>query len=220
MPWKTGQHANARGSRRAGLVEMVEAVDRGAVTAASPGEVTRLLLAWRHGDRKALENLIPLVYDELHRIAQRCMQRERPGHTLQPTALVNEAYLKLTGRADIAWQNRAHFFAVAARSMRRVLVDHARGRATKKRGGGGAGHVVDTGALSQPKTVELLVLDESLARLTALDEEQGRIVELRFFGGLTEEETAEVLDVSQKTVHRKWLLAKAFLQRELEASSP
>ncbi len=204
---------------RADSVSMVEAVDRGAVTPASPGEVTRLLHAWRQGDGKALEDLIPLVYGELHRIAERCMRRERPGHTLQPTAVVNEAYLRLTGGPAVAWQNRAHFFAVAARSMRRVLVDHARSRESRKRGGKGARHLLDTGVLAQPRPVELLVLDESLERLTALDEVQGRIVELRFFGGLTEEETAEVMGVSPKTVHRKWLLAKAYLHRELEDAS-
>jgi RNA polymerase sigma factor (TIGR02999 family) len=197
---------------------MVETVGRSAATPASPGEVTRLLLAWRRGDQSALHELMPLVYDELHRIARRCMRGERPGHTLQPTAVVNEAYLKLTGGPDVAWQNRAHFFAVAARAMRRILVDHARSRETKKRGGKGGRHVVDSGLLEQPRPIELLVLDETLEKLTALDEEQGRIVELRFFGGLTEEETAEVLEVSPKTVHRKWLLAKAFLHRALEHS--
>jgi len=199
---------------------MTGTLGKGAATPAPSGEVTRLLRAWRQGDNKALEDLIPLVYGELHRIAERYMRRERPGHTLQPTAIVNEAYMRLAGRRNVAWQNRAHFFAAAAQSMRRILVEHARTRDAKKRGGLGARHLLDTAVLTEPRAVELIGLDDALTRLTELDEEQGRIVELRFFGGLTEEETAEVLNVSGRTVHRKWLLAKAFLHRELSGSSP
>jgi RNA polymerase sigma factor (TIGR02999 family) len=163
---------------------------------------------------------MPLIYPELHRMAERYMRRERPGHTLQPTAIVNEAYLRLAGRRGVAWKNRAHFFAAAAQSMRRVLVEHARSRDARKRGGLGARYLLDTAVLTEPRSVELIGLDDALTKLTELDAEQGRIVELRFFGGLTEEETADVLNVSSRTVHRKWLLAKAFLHRELEGSAP
>jgi len=174
-----------------------------------------LLLAWRLGDPKALERLIPLVYDELHRMAERYLRRERQGHTLQPSAIVNEAYLRLLGRQSSDWQNRAHFFAVAAQSMRRILVEHARHRDAKKRGGQGARFLIDTVVLTEPRSVDLIALDDALAKLTALDAEQGRLVELRFFGGLTEEETAEALSVSSRTIKRKWVAAKTFLYREL-----
>ena len=187
---------------------------------APPGEVTQLLLAWRQGDRGALDRLIPLVYEELHRMAERYLRRERRGHTLQPSAIVNEAYLRLLGRQRADWQNRAHFFAVAAQSMRRILVEHARHRDAKKRGGQGTRFLLDTVVLSEPKAVDLIAVDDALAKLTELDSEQGRVVEMRFFGGLTEEETAEVLQISLSTVHRKWLLAKAFLHRELSGSPP
>ena len=148
-------------------------------------------------------------------MAERYLRRERQGHTLQPSAIVNEAYLRLLGRQSSDWQNRAHFFAVAAQSMRRILVEHARHRDAKKRGGQGARYLLDTVVLTEPRAVDLIALDESLAKLTALDAEQGRVVELRFFGGLTEEETAEVLSVSSRTVKRKWVAAKTFLYREL-----
>ena len=143
-------------------------------------------------------------------MAERYLRRERPGHTLQPTAIVNEAYLRLIGRQGADWQNRAHFFAVAAQSMRRILVEHARRRDAKKRGGEGTKYLLDTVAMTEPRAVDLIAVDDALAKLTALDSEQGRIVELRFFGGLTEEETAEVLSVSSRTVKRKWLAAKTF----------
>ena len=198
---------------------MANAKDEGAEAPAPPGEVTRLLLAWRHGDRSALDRLIPIVYGELHRMAERYLRGERPGHTLQPSAIVNEAYLRLLGRQGANWQNRAHFFAVAAQSMRRILVEHARRRDAQKRGGRGSRYLVETVALTQPRAVDLIAVDDALVKLTALDAEQGRIVELRFFGGLTEEETAEALEISVSTVHRKWLLAKAFLRRELSGSS-
>jgi RNA polymerase sigma-70 factor, ECF subfamily len=197
---------------------MVKMEDRGAAPPAPPGEVTRLLLAWRQGDRDALERLIPLVYGELHRMAERYLRGERRGHTLQPSAIVNEAYLRLLGRQGADWQDRAHFFAVAAQSMRRILVEHARHRDAKKRGGQGARYLLDTVVMTEPRAVDLIAVDDALAKLTTLDSEQGRVVELRFFGGLTEVETAEVLEVSPTTVHRKWLLAKAFLHRELSSS--
>jgi len=198
---------------------MTKTQDRDAAAPPPPGEVTRLLLAWRQGDPEALERLIPLVYEELHRMAERYLRRERQGHTLQPSAIVNEAYLRLLGRQSSDWQNRAHFFAVAAQSMRRILVEHARHRDAKKRGGQGARFLIETVVLTEPRSVDLIALDDALAKLTALDAEQGRLVELRFFGGLTEEETAEALSVSSRTVKRKWVAAKTFLYRELSGSS-
>jgi RNA polymerase sigma-70 factor, ECF subfamily len=194
------------------------AEDRGAAPAGPPGEITRLLFAWREGDAAALEELIERVYGELHRKAERYLRQERRGHTLQPTAIVHEAYLRLLGRRDSDWQNRAHFFAVAAQSMRRILVEHARHRDAQKRGGG-TRYRIDTVGLTEPRSVDLIAVDDALEKLSALDEEQGRVVELRFFGGLTEEETAKVLEISASTVRRKWLLAKAFLQRELARGS-
>ena len=187
--------------------------------AAPPGEITRLLIAWKNGDAAALEELIPIVYGELHQMAERYLRRERPGHTLQPTAIVHEAYLRLVGRQGSDWQNRAHFFAVAAQSMRRVLVEYARQRAARKRGGRGESFLVDTTVLVEPREVDLIAVDDALVKLSALDAEQGRVVELRFFGGLTEDEVAEALAISPSTVHRKWLLAKAFFHRELRSRS-
>ena len=193
-----------------------------ATTASPQGEVTRLLLAWKQGDREALEKLIPLVYSDLHRMARRHLGRERPGHSLQPTAIVNELYLRLVGgespRTD--WQNRAHFFAAAARSMRRILVDHARARNAKKRGGQGASTLLDTTVMAEPRSVDVIAVDDALEKLAALDPEQARVVELRFFAGLTEDETAEALEISVRTVHRKWLSAKAYLLRELAGGAP
>ncbi len=198
---------------------MAKTEDEDAAAPAPPGEVTGLLLAWRQGDRAALDKLIPLVYAELHRMAERYLRRERPGHTLQPTAIVNEAYLRLVGRQSVDWKDRAHFFAVAAQSMRRILVEHARHRDAKKRGGEEARYLLDTVVMTEPRAVDLIAVDDALAKLTALDAEQGRVVELRFFGGLTEDETAEVLSVSSKTVQRKWLAAKIFLYHELSSSA-
>jgi RNA polymerase sigma factor (TIGR02999 family) len=192
-------------------------------TTASPaGEVTRLLLAWRQGNREALEKLIPLVYSDLHRMARRHLGRERPGHSLQPTAIVNELYLRLVGGESpkTEWQNRAHFFAAAARSMRRILVDHARARSAKKRGGQGASTLLDTTVMVEPRLVDVIAVDDALEKLAALDPEQARVVELRFFAGLTEDETADALEISSRTVHRKWLSAKAYLHRELAGDSP
>jgi RNA polymerase sigma factor (TIGR02999 family) len=190
--------------------------DLPASSASPPGEVTRLLLAWRQGDDRALESLIPIVYGELHRMAERHLRYERPGHTLQPTAIVHEAYLRLLARQGEDWQNRTHFFAVAAQSMRRILTDYARARHRKKRGGQGTRWLLDTVVMTEPSSVDLLAVDEALEKLSALDPEQNRIVELRFYGGLTEAEVAEVLGASTRTIRRKWTQAKAFLYRELE----
>jgi len=184
------------------------------------GEVTRLLRAWRHGDRDALESLIPLVYGDLRRMAERHLRGERPGHTLQPTAIVHEAYLRLVGGEEGGWQNRAHFFAAAARSMRRILVDHARAREAKKRGGGESPLLLDTAVMVEPRAVDLIAVDDALEKLTALDPVEGRVVELRFFAGLTEDETADAIGISPATVRRKWLVAKAYLHRELARRGP
>ena len=187
--------------------------------APAPGDVTRLLIAWQAGDAAALDRLIPLVYDGLHRIAERHLRNERSGHTLQPTAIVNEAYLKLVDAPVGNWQNRVHFFAVASRVMRQILVDYARRRAAQKRGGGHASCLVQSEAVTAARGIDLIAVDDALGKLAALDPEQGRIVELRFFGGLTVEETATALDVSPATVNRKWVSARAWLHREL-ASAP
>jgi len=176
--------------------------------------VTALLQAWRAGDRGALDRLIPLVHDELHRLAQGCMRGERPDHTLQATALVNEAYLKLV-RADVDWRDRAHFFAVAATTMRRILVDHARARGRKKRGGV-AVSLEESVLVSPDREAELLAIDEALTRLADHDERAARVVELHYFGGLTYDEIAEALGVSAATVDRDLRFAKAWLYRELK----
>lgn len=198
-------------------VKMSQKGKRGAGEEPPAGEVTRLLLAWRGGDAEALGKLIPLVYGELHRLAEFHLRRERKGHTLQPTALVHEAYMRLV-EGDVQWQNRAHFFAVAAQTMRRILVDYARNRAAKKRGGDGRVSLLVTAAIAEPRGVDLLDLDGALTRLAEVDPERSRIVELRFFGGLTIEETADALGQSPATVKRDWNFAKAFLHRELTAS--
>jgi RNA polymerase sigma factor (TIGR02999 family) len=181
------------------------------------GEVTQLLRQWSAGDASALDRLLPLVYDELRRRAGAYLRQERPGHTLQPTALVHEAYLKLVGGSSIDWKDRAHFFGVAARAMRQVLVDHARARQTAKRGEGQVRVELDAaGAVATPaRSLDLLDLDRALSRLAALDERQSRLVELRLFAGLTIEESAEVLKVSHATVSREWKHAEAWLQREM-----
>lgn len=179
-------------------------------------EVTRLLAAWSDGDRSALDKLLPLVGKELHELAHRYMSRERPDHTLQTTALVNEAYMRLVDQKDVRWQNRAHFFAIAASIMRRILIDHARKIAYQKRGGGVLKVSLDDVAIvSDERAAELLALDEALQSLAEVDERKTRVVELRYFGGLSVEETAEVLGVSSDTVTRDWRRAKAFLHREL-----
>jgi RNA polymerase sigma-70 factor, ECF subfamily len=180
-------------------------------------EITRLLIDWRGGDRAALEKLMPLVYDELRRLARHYLNQERPGHTLQATALVNEAYLRLIDQQSADWQNRAHFFAVAARIMRHLLVDHARARGYAKRGGGAHQVSLDEAAAVTPEvSFDLLALDEALDRLAAIDERKVVIVELRYFSGLSVEETAEAMRLSEITIKREWLKAKAWLYRELK----
>jgi RNA polymerase sigma factor (TIGR02999 family) len=182
--------------------------------------VTRLLLAWSDGDPAARDALLPLVYPELRRVARQRLRHERPGHTLQPTALVHEAYMKLVGLRRMRWQDRAHFFAVASRLMRRILVDHARRRAAAKRGGGRSALTLRGGEGGSPETeLDLLALDEALARLAVLDPRQERLTDLRFFAGLDVEETAEVLGVSPATVKREWRTAKAWLYRELRGGA-
>jgi len=177
-----------------------------------PSEVTRLLKDWSSGDSAALDQLIPLVYDELRAVAARYLRRERQDHTLQPTALVNEAYLRLIDQKQVQWQNRAHFVGVAAQMMRRILVDHARNHSRAKRGGGARKVSLDEAmALSEERADDLVELDEALTALAAFDERKSRVVEMRYFGGLSVEETAEVLKVSEITVARDWKLAKAWL---------
>ena len=183
---------------------------------ASREEVTGLLLAWSGGDHAALEKLMPLVYAELHRLAKRYMGHEHAGHSLQTSALVNEAYLRLVEAHGVRWQNRAHFFAVSAQIMRRILVDFARSRQNLKRGGGALQVTLDEGLIISPESgVDLLALDEALDKLAVLNPRQSRVVELRYFGGLNEEEAAEALKVSPRTVRHDWSLARAWLYREL-----
>ena len=181
------------------------------------GDVTWLLGQLRAGNQDVAGELVPLIYDELRRIAGAQMRRERPGHTLQATAVVHEAYMRLVGDQEIQWQNRAHFFAIAAITMRRVLLDYARQHHAGRRGGEGARKVdIDAELLiANDRLEDVVALDEVLGRLTEMDPEQGRIVELRFFAGLNVEETAEVMGISPSTVKREWRLAKAWLDREL-----
>ncbi len=178
-------------------------------------EVTQLLAAWSDGDGSALDKLLPLVADELHRLAHRYMSHERPDHTLQTTALVNEAYLKLIDQKNVHWQNRAHFFGIAAQIMRRILIDHARRHLGAQRGGAETISLDEVAVVSDERAAELVALDEALTSLAKVDERKGRVVELRYFGGLSVEETAEVLAVSPDTITRDWRRAKAFLRREL-----
>jgi RNA polymerase sigma factor (TIGR02999 family) len=188
------------------------------MTEPSAHEVTRLLLAWGAGDAQALEQLTPLVYKELHRAARRYMTRERASHTLQTTALINEVYLRLVEFRDISWQNRAHFFALCARLMRRILTDFARSRRSLKRGADAAPVSFDENLfVSQEPPADLVALDDALNGLAVVDARKGQVVELRFFGGLSAKETAEVLNVSEETVKRDWRLAKLWLMRELSA---
>jgi RNA polymerase sigma factor (TIGR02999 family) len=189
--------------------------------APAPQDVTTLLLAWNEGDEDALGQLMPLVYAELRRLARHYMRGERPGHTLQTTALVNEAYLRLVDARRVRWQNRAHFFAVSARLIRRILVDFARERGYKKRGGGVRHVSLDRALdLGQQPDKDLMALDEALQALAEFDPRKGQVVELRFFGGLSVEEVAEVLQVSPETVRRDWRLAKAWLKRRLSEEGP
>jgi len=178
--------------------------------------VTQLLKAWGQGDEGALEQLAPLVENELHRLAHKYMSRERPGQTLQTTALVNEVYLRLIHTQQVSWQNRAHFFAISARMMRRILTDFARSRRYLKRGGDAVQVSFDEAMLlSEEPNVDIVAIDDALNRLAELDSRKSQVVELRFFGGLSVEETAEVLKVSQQTVMRDWKFAKAWLMRAL-----
>ena len=187
-------------------------------TVADKGEVTRWLIVGSEGDANALESLLPLVYEELHRQAVRFFRRERAGHTLQPTVLVNEVYLRLINQHEVSWQNRAQFFGIAAQMMRRILVSHARGREAKKRGGA-AQHITlqEELAAAPQRDVNLLALDDALTRLETVDPDKSRMVELRFFSGLSVEETAEVMGVSPRTIDRQWQTAKAWLHREIRS---
>jgi RNA polymerase sigma-70 factor (ECF subfamily) len=183
---------------------------------ALPSEVTQLLINWSRGDRTALDELIPLVETELRRLARHYMARESPDHTLQTSALINEAYIKLIDQQNVPWQNRAHFFAVAAKVMRHILVDHARKHGYAKRGGGARRIPLDDAvARIDQKATELVALDDALNTLAVLDPRKSQIIELRFFGGLSIEETAEVMKISSPTVQREWRSAKAWLRREL-----
>jgi RNA polymerase sigma factor (TIGR02999 family) len=183
--------------------------------------VTGLLIRWREGDPQALEDLMPLVYDELRRLAHHYLQRERPEHTLQSTALVHEAYLRLAGQNLPQWQNRAHFFGIAAHLMRQILVEYARGHSAAKRGGSACKVTLDEAALLTPQVdVDVVALDRALTELSELDVQQGRIVELRFFGGLTIEDTSEVLGISPATVKRDWITARAWLHRSISGEAP
>jgi RNA polymerase sigma factor (TIGR02999 family) len=185
-------------------------------TGLTDDNLTGLLHDWREGDQGALDRLTPIVYDELRRMAHRYVQREREGHTLQTTALVNEAYLRLAGQQNVEWQNRAHFFAVTAQVMRHILIDHARRRRYAKHGGELRQVSLDDAAvMSEQRATELILLNEALDELTRLDPRKGRVVELRYFGGLSLEETAEVLEVSLMTVRRDWRAAKAWLYRRV-----
>ena len=183
-------------------------------------EITELLLAWGDGDKEALDDLMPIVYDELRRLAHHHLAGERTGHTLQTTALVNEAYLKLVDQERVKWQSRFHFFSVAAKLMRRILIDYARSRQFAKRGGGVSTLPFDEALVITPERVlELIDLDEALTALAANDERKARIVELRFFSGLSIEETSELLGVSPGTVMKDWTLAKAWLQDQINGKN-
>jgi len=183
-------------------------------------DVTRLLVDWGNGDRAALDELTPLVYGELRRLAARYMRRESPGHTLQPSALVNEAFLRLVDQRDVRWQNRAHFFGVAAQLMRRVLIDWARKHASGKRGGGTVRVSVSEAAGVTRQASDMIALDRALTGLAEMDPRKGRIVEMKFFGGLTTEEVAAVIGVTPRTVEREWRAAKAWLQRAIDEGEP
>jgi RNA polymerase sigma factor (TIGR02999 family) len=186
----------------------------------SPHEVTQLLIDWSRGDQAALYTLMPRVYEELRQIAHRYMRRESAGHTLQTTALINEAYLRLIEQQRVQWHGRAHFFAIAAQLMRRILVDFARRKSRAKRGGGALRvSLNETAVSSEWRGVELLALDDALQRLAVIDPRKGRVVELRFFGGLSIEGTAEIINVTRMTVVRDWKTAKAWLHREISHES-
>lgn len=184
----------------------------------SPQQITQMLKDWSNGDQSARDQLIPLVYEELRRMAHQHMKKERPGHTLQTSALVHEAFVRLVDQSDVQWQNRAHFFGIAAQMMRRILVDYARGRNYAKRGGGARQvSLEDVAIVSAERAADVVALDEALTSFASVDQRKSQIVELRFFGGLSIEETAAVLSVSPGTVMRDWTLAKAWLRREMTA---
>jgi RNA polymerase sigma factor (TIGR02999 family) len=183
-------------------------------------EITRLLQGWSDGDEQALAKLTPVLYKELHRMAHRYMRQERPGHTLQTTALINEAYLRLIGWKNVRWQNRAQFFGVSAQLMRKILVDFARSRNYAKRGSGArVVSLEDVPVVPRDRARDILALDDALQRLADIDPRKSQIVELRFFGGLSLEETAEVLKVSSRTIRREWDLAKAWISRQMSAET-
>ena len=187
----------------------------------SSEQVTQLLVRWRDGDRKALDSLMPIVYSELRGMAHRYLQRERSDHTLQSTDLVPEAYVRLIGQKLPEWQNRAHFFGVAARLMRQILVEYARGHQAAKRGGNACKVTIEEGSLmAQQADLDVVILDEALQDLAKLDEQQSRIVELRFFGGLSIDDTSEVLGISPATVSREWSTARIWLHREISRRAP
>jgi RNA polymerase sigma factor (TIGR02999 family) len=178
--------------------------------------VTELLVGWGNGDKAALDQILPIVYDELRKQAARYLRRERAGHTLQTTALIHEAYIRLVDQRNVHWQNRAHFFGISAQLMRRILVDHARAKGRAKRGGSEIRvSLDDANLIAKGADLDIVALDEALERLAQIDEQQSKIVELRFFSGLTVEETAEVLKISPATVKRDWSMAKAWLHREI-----
>jgi len=187
------------------------------VTKSSSRELTQLLLDSSDGNKEALDRLMPLVYDELRRLARSYMRREQADNTLQPTALVNEAYMKLIDQRDVRWQNRAHFFGIAAQLMRRILVDRARSRNAAKRGGEDKPVALDFAQVSSPDKpdIDVIALDDALAKLAEIDPKQSKVVELKFFGGLTNEEISEVLKISPATVKREWKVTKAWLYREI-----
>jgi RNA polymerase sigma factor (TIGR02999 family) len=188
----------------------------GAKMTSTPDEITRLLIAWNQGDQRARDELTQLIYDELRRLARGLLRRERPGHTLQPTALVHEAFLRLIDQSQVNWQNRAHFFGAAARLMRQILINHAEARQAAKRGGEAVRVSLNDVDHSTPgQEIDLIALNEALQHLERLDPRQGRIVEMRYFSGLTVEEIAEVVGVSSATVKREWIAARAWLRREL-----
>ena len=182
----------------------------------APADVTQLLIAWSEGDQAAREQLMSVVYEELHRLARRYMRNESPGHTLQTSALVNEAFIRLVDQRNVHWQNRSHFFGIAAQMMRRILVDYARTRNVAKRGGGAVKLSLEEGLIvSDQRSEEVVAVHEAMEALAKIDLRQAQIVELKFFGGLSNEEAAEVLTVSPGTVARDWTMAKAWLRREI-----
>ena len=185
-----------------------------------PQEVTQLLVDWGNGNQAALDRLMPVVYTELRQLAHRYMRRERPGHTMQTTALIHEAYLRLVDQNQVRWQHQAHFFGIAARLMRQILIEHARSRTRAKRGGGVGTISLDEAAIvSQARATALLALDDALERLATIDPRKSQVVELRFFGGLSVEEAAQVLNIAPNTVLRDWRMAKAWLRREINHES-